>query len=72
MDVLKNIPDDADADIRTQRDALIKKMDDTAKNRPAPSKYKEILADKKYRGSIVFDDKKTFWQRIKAKFKKND
>ena len=70
IDVLKAIPEDADADVRKQRDELIKKMDGKATKRPAPSKYKEILADKTYRGSIIFDDKKTFWQRVKAKFKR--
>jgi cell division protease FtsH len=70
IDVLKAVPEDADADVRKQRDELIKKMDDKATKRPAPSKYQEILADKTYRGSIIFDDKKSFWQRLKAKFKR--
>lgn len=69
-DELQSIPDDADPDVRKQRDQLIEKMNGKSETRPAPSKYKEILEDKTYRGSITFDEKKTFWQRLKDKFKK--
>ena len=70
-DALQSIPEDADPDVRKQRDTLIEKMNDKADKTPKPSKFKEILNDKTYRGSITFDDKKSLWQRLKDKFKKN-
>ncbi|MCR5454360.1 MAG: hypothetical protein K6F33_05180 [Bacteroidales bacterium] len=71
IDFLQNIDDSVSKEVRSQRDNLLKNMDDKAQNYPSPSKYKEILEDDEYQGFLEIDpEPPTFWEKVKSKFRR--